>query len=116
MYCINYVIQKGDTLYSVSRHFNIPLQALIEANPMVNVYHLLPGEIICVPVSIPSNNYSHYTTYLIEEGDTMGSILKKHNVNLADVMQLNNLDDIYLQPGTTIQMPIIDENDDNITL
>jgi LysM repeat protein len=109
MYCINYVIKKGDTLYSISRHFNVALNAIMEANPMVNVYNLRAGETICIPVSVPQNNYTHYTTYLIEEEDTLGSVLDKNSINLADLVEFNELDDIYLRPGMSIQIPVVDE-------
>ena len=116
MYCINYVIRQGDTLYSISRRFNVPVEALMEANPLVNVYSLQVDEVICVPVSTPQSNYTHFTTYLVEEGDTLGKILDKNGINLADLVGLNNLDSIYITPGTTLQVPIIDDGKDDITL
>lgn len=112
MYCINYVIQKGDTLYSISRQFNVRLDAIMAANPLVNVYNLMVGETICIPVSIPSNNTSKVTTYQVQEGDTLGSILSYYGVNLADLMQLNTLKDFHLLPGTSLQIPITGEDED----
>ena len=111
MFCINYVIKQGDTLYSLSRHYNVPVDTIIVANPFINVYNLRVGDIICIPVSIPNNNYSSYTTYLIEEGDTLGSVLAKNGINLADLMVYNHMNEIYLEPGMTLQVPIIDENE-----
>ncbi len=108
MYCINYVIQKGDTLYSISRHFNTGLAAIMAANPLVNVYNLMVGEVICIPMSVPSNNVMNETTYQVEEGDTIGSILEHYGFNMSDLMQRNSLDDLYLLPGTTLNLPILD--------
>lgn len=116
MICINYVIKSGDTLYSLSRHFNVPLDALIAANPFVNVYNLQVGEVICIPAVIPQRGYADYTTYLVEDGDTLGSILERSGANLADLMQLNDLNSMYVQPGTTLQIPIFDEGEDGVTL
>lgn len=115
MFCINYVIKQGDTLYSLSRHFNVPVDTIIIANPFVNVYNLRVGEAICIPVSTPHNNYRSFTTYLIEAGDTLGGVLEKNGINLADLMEYNEMNEIYLEPGMTLQVPIIDEND-GITL
>jgi LysM repeat protein len=111
MYCINYVVQKGDTLYSISRHFNIGLDAIIAANPLVNVYNLMIGEVICIPVSVPSNNIMNYTTYTVEEGDTLASILDRYGINMADLMQKNNLDELYLVPGSTLNVPLIQDRE-----
>lgn len=108
MYCTNYVVQKGDTLYIISRHFNVDLGAIIAANPLVNVYNLFVGDIICIPVSVPSNNNTNFTTYTVQEGDTMGGILSDYGINLADLMQQNDLNNVYLMPGTTLQVPIMD--------
>lgn len=105
MYCINYVIQSGDTLYSISRQFNISLNAMIDANPLVNVYDLRVGEAICIPVSVPSDQYTEVTTYIVREGDTLGSILDSNAVSLADLMQKNPLNEIFLLPGSALQIP-----------
>lgn len=109
MYCNNYAVKKGDTLYTISKQFNTGLNAIMTANPTVNVYNLMVGDILCIPISVPSNNYENYSSYLVEEGDTLGSILKKHNINLADLMQENKMDEIYLMPGTTISVPIVEQ-------
>lgn len=116
MYCINYVIKPGDSLYSISRQFNISVDMLIAANPLVNVYNLMVDEVICIPVSVPQNNYSFQTTYLVEENDTLGNVLEKHGLNLADLLEFNNLNDIYLLQGTTLQIPVIGEDEDDVVL
>ncbi len=109
MFCTNYVIKKGDTLYSISRKNSIPVGAIINANPFVNVYNLQIGEVICLPIGIPQNNFSDYTMYTVEEGDTLGSVLKKNGCEMGDFMQLNDANSIHLEPGTTVQIPVYDE-------
>lgn len=106
MYCIEHVIQKGDSLYSISRHYGVSISSLMDANPMVNVYNLRIGEILCIPVSIPSNQNRNFMDYQIQDGDTLGSVLNSNGANLADIMQQNGLDNIYLMPGTTLQVPV----------
>ncbi len=44
-----YVVQPGDTLYSISRRYNIPLAFLLRANPDVDIYRLYVGMEICIP-------------------------------------------------------------------
>jgi LysM repeat protein len=116
MYCINYVVKKGDTLYSISRHFNVSLNAIMAANPLVNVYNLMVDEVLCIPVSVPQNNYTTDTTYMVEEEDTLGSVLDKNSINLADLMEFNDLYQVYLLPGTTLQVPIMGEEESETTL
>lgn len=111
MYCISYVIKKGDNLYSLSRQFGVPLSSIMDANPLVNVYNLQVGEVICIPVSIPQNNYSSFTTYQVVEGDTLQTVLDMNRINLADLMQINSPMNIQLLPGTILQVPVITEED-----
>lgn len=109
MYCTNYVIKQGDSLYKISRQFHVSIDEIMKANPLMNIYNLQVDEVICIPVSMPQKNYTNYTTYLVEDEDTLGSVMKKNNTNLADLMELNGLDNIYLKPGTTLQVPITGE-------
>jgi hypothetical protein len=44
-------VKEGDSLYSISQMHHIPLRELMFANPYVDVYHLQPGDEICVPVA-----------------------------------------------------------------
>ncbi|MDF2944994.1 MAG: hypothetical protein K0S01_3852 [Herbinix sp.] len=116
MYCINYVIRPGDSLYSISRHFNIGLDVIMAANPLVNLYNLIVGETICIPVSVPQNNYTNVTTYLVEDNDTLGSVLDKNSINLADLVEHNDLNQIFLLPGMTLQVPIVGEGQGGMTI
>lgn len=51
-YCngMMYAVKSGDTLYSISMKYNIPLAILLRANPYVDVYNLQVGETICLPM------------------------------------------------------------------
>lgn len=49
-----YVIKKGDTLYSISRRYDVPLALVLRANPYVDVYNLQVGDEICIPSSAES--------------------------------------------------------------
>lgn len=106
MYCIYHEISKGDTLYSISRRYKVELSAIIKANPFINVYNLKIGDVICLPL-VPRSNYTNFTTYLVRDGDTLGSIIAENDINLADLLENNNMDSISLMPGTTLSMPIV---------
>ncbi|MCI9681851.1 MAG: LysM peptidoglycan-binding domain-containing protein, partial [Lachnospiraceae bacterium] len=45
-------VQKGDTLYLLSRRYHIPLWMVLNANPYVNIYNLQVGDEICIPCRI----------------------------------------------------------------
>ena len=50
-YCqgILHVVEKGDTLYKISRQYRVPLARILLANPYVDIYNLQVGDEICVP-------------------------------------------------------------------
>jgi len=106
--CIYYNIRHGDTLYSISRRYNVPIALIINANPFAEVYNLQIGEAICIPVIKPSKPMD-FTTYLVEEGDTIRSILDKFGIELDHLLHHNDLNGIYVLPGTTLQLPIMSE-------
>ncbi len=47
---MTYTIKQGDTLYGISRKYNVPLAMILHANPYADVYRLNIGDTICIPV------------------------------------------------------------------
>ena len=53
-----HIVKKGDTLYLLSRRYHVPLWAVLQANPYVNIYNLQVGDEICIPCKIqPKEGY-----------------------------------------------------------
>ena len=50
---VTYTIESGDTLYEVSRKYQVPLSLLLRSNPYIDVFNMQPGDTICVPVKKP---------------------------------------------------------------
>ncbi len=49
---IIHVIQKGDTLYLLSKKYHISVAQIMYANPFVDIYNLTIGDELCIPVSL----------------------------------------------------------------
>lgn len=47
---IVHTIRRGDTLYLLSRHYNVSVNDIMNANRNVNIYNLRIGDEICIPV------------------------------------------------------------------
>ncbi len=75
-------IEKGDTLYSISKRYDLPLRDLIDANGLTPPYTLKVGQVLRLPIS---------TYHIVSRGDTLYSISRRYNVNMADLKQINNL-------------------------
>ena len=47
---IVYTIKEGDTLYSISGRFQVPVALILKANPMADIYNLQIGAKLCIPM------------------------------------------------------------------
>ena len=104
----HYIIKKGDTLYSISRKFNIPINTLKQINNLQD-NNLSIGQKIYLTDFNKNNNSK---TYIVQRGDTLYAIAKKYNIPLERLKVINGLTDNILQIG---QMLIIEnEKDENI--
>ncbi len=46
-----YKVEHGDTMFEIAQRFNLPLDALINANPHIfDPDKIFPGDVLCVPV------------------------------------------------------------------
>lgn len=102
--CKIYVIKQGDTLYSISRRFNVPLALILRANPYAEVYSLQIGDELCIPVIKPVMTGTT-TTYVVEENDTLQSIMEKFGIDFDELQQFNDLNQMTLMPGSSLQIP-----------
>lgn len=105
---MNYVIKQGDTLYSISRDYNVPLPLILRLNPFMDIYNLQVNDEICIPVQQQAAETLPVISYVIEERDTVQSILDKFGIGPDDLLEYNSLNEITLLPGTTIQLPTYD--------
>ncbi len=88
-------VQKGETLYSVSRKLGIPLQALIDENDLQAPYKLAVGQELRVPAS-----RVHYTA----KGDTIYGISKAYGVDMTQLAFLNGMKAPY---GLSVGQPVL---------
>ncbi len=75
-------VRKGDTLYSIARHYNVPIRDLIEANNLRPPYTLNIGRVL----RMPSAKY-----HIVEKGDTVYNISKRYNIDMSSLSKANNL-------------------------
>lgn len=102
---IIYTIKQGDTLYSISRRFRIPLARILRANPYIDIYNLQIGEQICIP-KCPDCNPFYLMTYVVKEEESMLDVLNRFGIELEDLLKYNNLNGIMLQAGSKLQIPV----------
>ena len=106
-----YKVEKGDTLYSISRKYQITVAELRAANNLSENDVIKVGQKLKIPTADISNAAALATDnkattsgsatlsatkatkeYTVVKGDTMYSISKKNGMTLAEFMALNGLD------------------------
>lgn len=91
------VVQRGDTLYSISRKYDIPLRQVIEINNLRPPYSLYVGQVL----RLPSAKY-----HVVAKGDTLYNISKRYNVDVNSLSRANNIRPPFaLAIGQRLQLP-----------
>ena len=85
-----YTIEKGDTLYQISKKYNVNPTLLSSLNGLEEDDYIYPGQ----EIMIPSIEYSYYIT---KQGDTLETVLKTFNIKRDTFDKYNKT--IYLLPG-----------------
>lgn len=102
----SYKVQKGDTLYSISKKFQITVQELRAANNLSENDVIKAGQNLVIPtadisnaVSLNSSNKNQKadsniktSTHIVQKGETLYRIAKNNNMSVSELLLLNNLD------------------------
>lgn len=105
---ITYKVEKGDTLYSISRKYQITVAELRTANNLSENDVIKVGQKLIIPDadigtaaalsstktagSSASASTAKTVEYVVAKGDTLYGIARKNGMTVADLMSINNLD------------------------
>ena len=92
-YYIVYEIKKGDTLYKISKDFNVNTKLLSELNGLELSDYIYPGQMLLVP----KKDVSYYIT---KDGDTLNIVSNIFGIKEEDIVKANKT--IYLMPEQMI--------------
>ena len=90
----NYIIKKGDSLYSIANKYNTSVSTLMSLNNLLST-NLSVGQQLKIPLSSQSTT----TTYTVKSGDSLYSIAKKFNTTVDNIKSKNNLKSNLLTIG-----------------
>ncbi|MCP4394149.1 MAG: LysM peptidoglycan-binding domain-containing protein [Alphaproteobacteria bacterium] len=79
-------VRKGDTVYSLSRRYNVPMRSLIRANRLSPPYSLKVGQRLKLPDA---------ASHVVRKGDTIYSISRHYNVDMRALAHLNKIKPPY---------------------
>lgn len=87
-----YVVQRGDSLYSIARKLGTTVDKLKKFNNLTSNL-LSVGQVLKIPT------FQKQTTYTVQKGDSLYSIAKKFNTSVDNLKALNNLSSNLLSIG-----------------
>ncbi len=102
-----YIVQKGDSLYSIARKFNTTVDELKNLNNLTSDI-LNIGQIL----RIPNENLTEDKTdiYVVKPGDSLYSIANKFNTTVDELKRLNNLTSNLLNVNQVLKIPSSSQN------
>jgi len=86
-----YIVNVGDTLYSIAKNFNVSIDKIKEINNLTSNL-LSVGQKLFIPVE-------EEMTYVVKKGDTLYSIARNFNTTVDVLKKLNNLSSNSLSIG-----------------
>lgn len=99
-----YIVQKGDTLYSVSKKFNLSIDDIKRLNNLTNDNLSIGQELIIIETTKPIIN-DEYDIYEVEKGDSLWAIANRFNIRVNDLIELNNLTNLTISIGQKLLVP-----------
>lgn len=93
-----YIVESGDTLYSIAKKLNISVDYLKTSNNL-DTNTLAVGQTLIVPGTETSE------VYTVKSGDNLYDIASKYDTTIAKIQNLNNLTSTNLSIGQKLLIP-----------
>ena len=95
---INYIVQKGDNLYTIANKYDVTIDDIKKLNNL-STNTLQIGQVLKIPGS------TNYNTYIVKKGDTLWDIANLYGTTVNKLMTINNLTSTTLKIGQSILIP-----------
>jgi len=102
-----YIVQRGDTLYSIARRYGVRLGDLAAYNGIVNPNRIYVGQVLRIPSGpSPQPPSGGETVYIVQPGDRLFRIALRYNMNYLYLAAYNGIANPNLiYPGQVIRIP-----------
>ncbi len=99
-----YVVQWGDTLYSIARRFGVTVDAIMRANGLTNPNYIRAGQVLIIPTLPPPPPGP--VTYVVQPGDNLYRISLKFGVPIEAIIAVNRIvNPWYIRAGQLLIIP-----------
>lgn len=92
---LKHTLEKGETLYSVSRKYKVSYEALASANGITDPTKLKVGTVLIIP-----------SVHVVEKGETLFGLARQYGISVGDLLAANKLGQGYvLKIGDVLVVP-----------
>jgi LysM repeat protein len=98
-----HVVQKGETLYSISNQYNLTVAELKHLNNLQSDLVKIGQRLKVRNLNNEPDN-SDFDSVIVKSGDTLYSIAKKYGISVKTLKQLNNLVDNQIVIGQKLRL------------
>lgn len=102
-----HVVSKGETLYAISRHYNVSQTAIAAANPQI-YYGVKEGAILKIPIpneQRTSLEESGLRIHVVKPGENLYGLSRQYGVPVARLREFNSLLSDTLQTHQLLRIP-----------
>lgn len=114
-----HVVEKSETLYGISRKYNVTMEEMVQANPGIES-GITIGQVLIIPkssktvkssetASIQKKEITFHDTVIMHtvlEYETMYSISKRFMVSLEDLQKFNDMKNQKIRQGDILKIPL----------
>ncbi len=98
---VEYVVQRGDTLYAIAKLFNVSVEDILAYNTISNPSSLTIGQTLRIPTGD-----APYVEYVVQRGDLLVAIAQRFGVSVEDILAINDIrNPSSLTVGQTLRIP-----------
>lgn len=113
---IYHKLQPGETVFALSRMYNIPEESIRESNPDVNVFDLPVGTEIAIPrkqffeqqIDFQTDE-SGFKLHMVKRGESLSDIASLYNLSVREIRNANKRL-IFPKAGDYIRIPVDDQS------
>jgi LysM repeat protein len=99
---VHHTVQSGENLFRIALRYGTTVDAIVAANQLPDDSSIQVGQVLVIPAGQPSGA----NTYVIQAGDTLFSIARRHGTTVDELAALNGLVAPYtIEVGQTLIVP-----------